>query len=68
VGEWTGDSNTQAEGAAQQIKGKAQKAWGNVKEAAHDAKTDLEHEQARTHESVEEHKSESEHKHVGHNH
>jgi uncharacterized protein YjbJ (UPF0337 family) len=37
VGEWTGDSKTQAEGAAQQIKGKAEKAWGNVKDAAHDA-------------------------------
>ncbi len=36
VGEWTGDVNTQAEGAAQQIKGKAEKAWGNVKDAARD--------------------------------
>lgn len=40
VGEWTGDTKTQAEGAAQQIKGKAEKAWGTVKDAAHDAKTD----------------------------
>jgi uncharacterized protein YjbJ (UPF0337 family) len=38
VGEWTGDTNAQVEGAAQQIKGKAEKAWGNVKDAAHDAK------------------------------
>jgi len=30
VGEWTGDTGTQAEGAAQQ-------AWGNVKDAASDA-------------------------------
>lgn len=37
VGEWTGDTGTQAEGAAQQIKGKAEKAWGNVKDAARDA-------------------------------
>jgi uncharacterized protein YjbJ (UPF0337 family) len=37
VGEWTGDTKTQAEGAAQQIKGKAEKAWGNVKDAARDA-------------------------------
>lgn len=36
VGEWTGDSQTQAEGAAQQVKGKIEKAWGNVKDAAHD--------------------------------
>jgi uncharacterized protein YjbJ (UPF0337 family) len=37
VGEWTGDTDTQVEGAAQQIKGKAQKAVGNVKDAVHDA-------------------------------
>ncbi len=37
VGEWTGDSQTQAEGAAQQVKGKVEKAWGNVKDAARDA-------------------------------
>lgn len=37
VGEWTGDTNAQAEGAAQQIKGKVEKAVGNVKDAARDA-------------------------------
>lgn len=37
VGEWTGDNQTQAEGAAQQVKGKVEKAWGNVKDAVHDA-------------------------------
>jgi len=37
VGEWTGDTNTQVEGAAQQVKGKAEKAWGNIKDAARDA-------------------------------
>lgn len=37
VGEWTGDANAQAEGAAQQIKGKAEKFVGNVKDAARDA-------------------------------
>jgi uncharacterized protein YjbJ (UPF0337 family) len=37
VGEWTGDTNAQAEGTAQQIKGKAQKAWGTLKDAARDA-------------------------------
>ena len=36
IGEWTGDSETQADGAAQQVKGKVEKAWGNVKDAAHD--------------------------------
>jgi uncharacterized protein YjbJ (UPF0337 family) len=37
VGEWTGDTKTQVDGAAQQVKGKVEKAWGNVKDAAHDA-------------------------------
>jgi uncharacterized protein YjbJ (UPF0337 family) len=37
VGEWTGDTGAQVEGAAQQIKGKAEKAWGNVKDAARSA-------------------------------
>jgi len=37
VGEWTGDTETQVEGATQQVKGKAEKAWGNVKDAARDA-------------------------------
>jgi len=46
VGEWTGDTNAQAEGAAQQIKGKAQKAWGEVKDAARDAKSQADRESA----------------------
>lgn len=37
VGEWTGDNEAQADGAAQQVKGKVEKAWGNVKDAARDA-------------------------------
>jgi uncharacterized protein YjbJ (UPF0337 family) len=37
VGEWTGDTNTQVEGAAQQIKGKTEKFVGQVKDAARDA-------------------------------
>lgn len=41
VGEWTGDTKTQAEGATQQVKGKVEKAWGNVKDAAHDAAHDM---------------------------
>jgi len=36
VGEWTGDSKTQADGATQQVKGKVEKAVGNVKDAVHD--------------------------------
>lgn len=41
TGEWTGDTNKQAEGVSQQIKGKAEKAWGDVKDAARDAGADL---------------------------
>jgi uncharacterized protein YjbJ (UPF0337 family) len=37
VGEWTGDTKTQVDGAAQQVKGKVEKAWGNMKDAAKDA-------------------------------
>ena len=37
VGEWTGDTGTQVEGAAQQVKGKAEKAMGNIKDTARDA-------------------------------
>ena len=34
VGEWTGDTSDQIEGLTQELKGKAQKTWGNVKDAA----------------------------------
>jgi uncharacterized protein YjbJ (UPF0337 family) len=37
VGEWTGDTGTQVDGAAQQVKGKIEKAIGNVKDAARGA-------------------------------
>jgi uncharacterized protein YjbJ (UPF0337 family) len=33
VGEWTGDTEKQAHGAAKQAEGKIQNAWGDVKEA-----------------------------------
>ncbi len=36
VGEWTGDEKTEAEGAAEQVKGKIQNAWGKVKDAGRD--------------------------------
>jgi uncharacterized protein YjbJ (UPF0337 family) len=62
VGEWTGDTNAQVEGAAQQIKGKAQKVVGNVKDAARDvgAKVDREHEQEKGREQERERQRESE--------
>ena len=37
IGEWTDDPNKQAEGTAQQIKGKVEKISGNVKDAVRDA-------------------------------
>ena len=42
AGEWTGDNESQAKGAAQEVKGKVQNAWGNMKDAARDAKDDME--------------------------
>ncbi|MGA8090061.1 MAG: CsbD family protein [Terracidiphilus sp.] len=37
VGEWTGDTQTQVDGAAQQVKGKAEKAVGNIRDAVNNA-------------------------------
>jgi uncharacterized protein YjbJ (UPF0337 family) len=37
VGEWTGDEQAQAEGTMDQAKGKAQNAWGKIKDAGRDA-------------------------------
>jgi uncharacterized protein YjbJ (UPF0337 family) len=33
LGEWAGDSEAQIRGLAQEVKGKAQKAWGDLKHA-----------------------------------
>ena len=41
VGEWTGDTKTQVEGAAQQVKGKVENAWGKTKDAVRDAKDEV---------------------------
>jgi uncharacterized protein YjbJ (UPF0337 family) len=40
VGEWTGDSELQAEGASQQVKGKVENAWGKTKDAVRNATDD----------------------------
>ena len=40
AGEWTGNEETQAEGAAKQAEGKVQNAWGQVKDAAKKAAKD----------------------------
>jgi uncharacterized protein YjbJ (UPF0337 family) len=65
AGEWTGDINTQAEGAAQQIKGKAEKAYGQVKDAVRDAHTEAErerHAEADAEEEEAEHKAHPSHR------
>jgi uncharacterized protein YjbJ (UPF0337 family) len=41
VGNLTGNTRTQVEGAVQQAKGKVQNTWGKVKDAAHDAQANL---------------------------
>jgi uncharacterized protein YjbJ (UPF0337 family) len=40
VGEWTGDTEKQAHGAAKQAEGKVQNAWGKVKDSARNATDD----------------------------
>lgn len=37
AGEWTGDTEAQAEGGVQELKGRIQNAWGKAKDAARDA-------------------------------
>lgn len=37
VGEWTGDSDAQAEGTMDQVEGKVQNAFGKAKDAVRDA-------------------------------
>jgi uncharacterized protein YjbJ (UPF0337 family) len=68
VGEWTGDSHAQAEGTAQQIKGKAQKAWGTVKDAARNANTNVKHDHEKANDSRPENEEESERVHSGDHH
>jgi uncharacterized protein YjbJ (UPF0337 family) len=46
VAEWTGDTDAQVDGLAQEVKGKAQKVWGNVKDAARSAQEDTRREQS----------------------
>jgi len=54
VGEWTDNSELQAEGAAQQVKGKAENAWGKTKDAVRDAgESQHKHEENTTRRDVE---------------
>lgn len=54
AGEWTGNTDAQVEGAVQQIKGKTQKIVGAIKNAARNAKNDVERERAREDEQASE--------------
>ena len=40
VGEWTGDTKSQVEGSAQQVKGKVEKGVGNLRDAVRDTVND----------------------------
>ena len=68
VGEWTNNPNTQAEGAAQQAKGKVQKAWGAIKDAAQktNANVHREHDSAQERKTDLNRESEREHAHSAH--
>jgi uncharacterized protein YjbJ (UPF0337 family) len=39
VGEWTGDEEAQVKGAAKQVEGKVQNAWGQAKDAVKKSST-----------------------------
>jgi uncharacterized protein YjbJ (UPF0337 family) len=41
IGNLTGDTSTQVEGAVQQVKGKVQNAWGKTKDAARDVQANV---------------------------
>jgi uncharacterized protein YjbJ (UPF0337 family) len=43
AGEWTDDEKSQAQGLGNQIEGKAQKAWGDLKDAGRKAGDNLRH-------------------------
>jgi uncharacterized protein YjbJ (UPF0337 family) len=42
AGEWTGDTQAQGEGTVDEIKGRAENAWGKVKDSARNVKKDME--------------------------
>jgi uncharacterized protein YjbJ (UPF0337 family) len=42
AGEWTGDEETQAEGAQKQAEGKGQNLWGKVKDTVRETKEQME--------------------------
>jgi uncharacterized protein YjbJ (UPF0337 family) len=42
AGEWTGDTQAQGEGTVDEIKGRAENAWGKVKDSSRNVKKDME--------------------------
>jgi uncharacterized protein YjbJ (UPF0337 family) len=62
VGEWTGDTNAQVNGAAQQVKGKIEKVVGNVKDAARDVNGNAKSKDELENEARERERREAEHK------
>ena len=53
VGEWTGDTETQSEGAMKEVKGVAENAWGKLKDGARGVKRDLDRQDDRADGDVE---------------
>lgn len=53
MGEWSGDTHKRMEGTAQQVKGKAEKFAGSVKNAVHDAGQHVRREHDRSDENEE---------------
>jgi uncharacterized protein YjbJ (UPF0337 family) len=41
AGEWTGDTQAQGEGTVDEIKGRAENAWGKVQDSARNLKDDM---------------------------
>ena len=53
VGEWTGDEQSQGEGAMQEIKGRAENAWGKLKDSARRVKDDMDRKDERVDRDIE---------------
>ena len=53
VGEWTGDTETQTEGAMKEVKGVAENAWGKIKDGARGVKRDVERDDDRADRDIE---------------
>jgi uncharacterized protein YjbJ (UPF0337 family) len=48
IGEWTGDTDVQVEDLQQEVKGKAHKTWGGLKDAVRAARDEVKKEQQRS--------------------